>query len=213
MPRTLTAEQVEDFRDELCRVAASHFARDGYDAVTMRALAGEIGVSAMTPYRYFESKGAIYREVRARSFMRFGSRVAEAARDVADPVERLRRLFHAYLDFATDEPGAYRIMFEFEPPADAEPSPQDRALTATTWGPLLQTLQDVVDQDFAEGDPLTLAHLCWTQVHGLASLHIANRLNFERSLDELREPLVDALLTGILTRPRGKLRVESLPED
>ena len=47
MPRHLTAEQVEDFRRDLCDVAASLFASEGYDAVTMKSIAGELGVSAM----------------------------------------------------------------------------------------------------------------------------------------------------------------------
>ncbi len=204
MPRVLTVEEIRDFREDLCEVAARLFARDGYEAVTMRAIASELGVSAMTPYRYFKSKGEIYRAVRARAFVRFGERVEAAAVGQKDPIARLRALFLAYLGFACDEPGAYRIMFELEPPRDAQPSEEERALIEATWQPLLQTLDDAVNTGVVRGDASTLANLCWVQVHGLASLHISGRLTFGRSFDELFAPIFDALLHGILSRPEGE---------
>ena len=203
MPRTLTVEEIEDFRDDLCEVAARLFAAEGFDAVTMKAIADELGVSAMTPYRYFDGKGAIYREVRARAFELFGARVRAALAGDPDPVARLERLFSAYLEFARESPGAYRIMFELTPPPDAEPGPRDREAAEHTWNPLLSTLEDAVAQGRVAGDPLTLANLCWVHVHGLASLDIAQRLTFGRDFDELRQPLFHALLHGILTRPEG----------
>ncbi|MDJ0788399.1 MAG: TetR/AcrR family transcriptional regulator [Myxococcota bacterium] len=201
MPRTLTAEQVQDFRHELCDVAAQRFARDGYDAVTMRELAADLGVSPMTPYRYFEGKADIYKEVRTQAFARFAARVADAAAGVSDPLHRLRALFHAYLGFALDEPGAYRIMFELEPPKDADLDHEAPEPSGDAWSPLLQTLEEAAKAGLVEGDPLTLANLCWVHVHGLASLHIAGRLRFDRCFDDLVEPLFHTQLHGILSRP------------
>ncbi len=201
MPRALTHEQIQDFRQQLLQVAADRFAEEGYDAVTMKAIGGALGLSAMTPYRYFESKAAIYREVRVQAFQRFGRRTREAAAGEPEPIARLRRLFEAYLQFALDEPGAYRIMFELEAPQDAEFGADEEAHAAQTWTPLLTALEDAAEAGLVRGDPSTLANLCWVQVHGLASLQIAGRLQFERSFGDLLDPLFDALLHGILARP------------
>ncbi|MDP1643818.1 MAG: helix-turn-helix domain-containing protein, partial [Phenylobacterium sp.] len=54
MPRVLTESDVADFRDRLCEVAEQLFAERGPEAVTMRQLASALGVSPMTPYRYFK---------------------------------------------------------------------------------------------------------------------------------------------------------------
>ena len=56
MPRVLSESDVADFRERLCDVAEKLFAEKGPDAVTMRQLASELGVSPMTPYRYFADK-------------------------------------------------------------------------------------------------------------------------------------------------------------
>ncbi|MGZ6016095.1 MAG: TetR/AcrR family transcriptional regulator, partial [Phenylobacterium sp.] len=82
MPRVLSDTDVADFRERLCEAAERLFAERGPDAVTMRQLAAELGVSPMTPYRYFEDKDDILAAVRANGFTRFAIAL-ETARDGA----------------------------------------------------------------------------------------------------------------------------------
>ena len=78
MPRVLSKDDVADFRDRLCEVAARLYAVKGVGGVTMRELASALGVSAMTPYRYFHDKEEIFggrSHARLRPFRRsFGKR-------------------------------------------------------------------------------------------------------------------------------------------
>ena len=69
MPRITTPADVTEFRNRLCEVAAQLFAEKGYEGFNMRELAGRLGISTMTPYRYFKDKEAILSEVRARAFL------------------------------------------------------------------------------------------------------------------------------------------------
>ncbi len=203
MPRSLTEAEVQSFRDELCHVATRLFAEKGFDGLTLRALAGELGCSPMTPYRYFENKADIFHAVRTDAFRRFGARVEDAARPHGDPLVRLRALFHAYVRFALDEPHAYRIMFQLEQP-ETPPSEEDKAVTASTWAPLHETLEQAVAEGLLVGSPEVLAHLCWVQVHGLVSLHLSGTLNFGPTLESLLEPAIELLLNG--STPRAPAR-------
>ena len=45
-----------------------------------------------------------------------------------------------------------------------------------------------------EGDPREIAHGVWVSMHGLLTLHAANQLVHGMSLDELLQPLLQALL-------------------
>lgn len=57
MPRApLTAQQVAAFRARALTVAHRLFQTDGLAGLTARALAAELNVSPMTPYRYFGSR-------------------------------------------------------------------------------------------------------------------------------------------------------------
>ena len=69
----------EAYRLELCRGCFELFARRGYGALTMRHIAGELGVSTGTLYHYFDSKEDLFRKMLA----------ALAARDVTEAVVAL----------------------------------------------------------------------------------------------------------------------------
>lgn len=65
-PRPLCPEEIESFREGLCRVATRLFAERGVEGVTLRALARELGCSPRTPYRYFRNKDEIFLAVRVQ---------------------------------------------------------------------------------------------------------------------------------------------------
>ncbi|MEO8927755.1 MAG: helix-turn-helix domain-containing protein, partial [Caulobacteraceae bacterium] len=99
MPKNLTDLDIADFRERLCDAAERLFAEHGTEAVTMRQLAAAIGVSSMTPYRYFKHKDAILAAVRARGFDRHAEALERAYRDT--PAEgRAAAIGAAYVRFA-----------------------------------------------------------------------------------------------------------------
>jgi AcrR family transcriptional regulator len=184
VPRAaLRPDEIDAFRRRVADAATRLFARDGYEAVTMRSVAE--AVSAMTPYRYLAGKEELFALVRAEAFRRFADRLeAELARAGSDPMERLRRLKQAYVAFALDEPDAYRIMFELrqpDPAGDDELAAQSRR----SFGALHRTVTEAVTAGALDGDPLTLAHLLWASTHGLVSLHLAGKLTMGRSVTAL----------------------------
>jgi AcrR family transcriptional regulator len=183
--RQLTSSEIEAFRRRAVAAATRLFADRGFEAVSMRQLAAELGCSAMTPYRYFASKEELFARVRTEAFRRFADRQARAAADGADARDRLRRLGQAYIDFALDEPEAYRIMFALEQaPSDAYPELEAEQRRAISY--LHAAARELVAAGLMDGDPLSLAHVLWGQVHGLVTLHLAGKLIMGRSLAELR---------------------------
>ncbi len=195
MPRPVLApQQLERFRQRLCAVALRCFSTDGYEGVTLRALARELGCSYATPYRYFRDKLEIFAAVRALAFERFAAALEVGAEAETDPERRLRALGAAYLRFAREEPQAYRIMFQLDQPADAHPEYAAKELRA--WEILREAVARAVESGVFRGDPTTIAHVMWAGVHGLASLHLAGKLVLGRDADGLAAPMLDALFTA-----------------
>src|SRR6516162_5823374 len=112
MPRVLTQTDVADFRERLCEAATRLFDARGREGFTMRELANELGVSAMTPYRYFRDKDEILAAVRARAFTRFAEALELAITTPGDAQAKAGAVYEAYVAFAFGEPASYRLMFD-----------------------------------------------------------------------------------------------------
>jgi AcrR family transcriptional regulator len=198
MPRAaLTHDEIQAFRERICAAAAHLFAASGYEAVTLRAIAAELGCSPMTPYRYFSGKDEIFALVKAAAFGRFADAQERAACAIEDPTERLAALGRAYLFFAVDEPDAYRIMFELrQGPAADQPELQSEGERA--WRPLRDGVAGAIEAGVLEGDVDTVAHVFWAGVHGLASLYLAGKLELGRTLEALVPALMGTLFRGNL---------------
>lgn len=180
MPRVaLAPDDITAFRQRATDVATTMFARQGYDALTMRAVADALGVSAMTPYRYVANKAELYALVRASAYARFADFLAPAAAH-AEPLDRLRVLKARYVRFALEHADAYRIMFELRQPDHADLTREARRAFAC----VLDAVTHAIDHGALAGEPLTVAQLLWASTHGLVSLHLAGRIS-ARALEQL----------------------------
>lgn len=196
MPRSaLSRVEIEAFRDRIREAAAHLFASAGYPAVTMRAIAAEVGCSAMTPYRYFASKEDIFAAVRAEAFRRFADAQERGVRGIEDPEQRLRALGRVYADFARRDRDSYRLMFELgQAPAPDHPELVREGERA--WRVIRDSVAKAIDAGVLRGDPDTVAHVFWAGTHGLVSLELAGKLQLGRTVDDLIDPMADTLIRG-----------------
>jgi AcrR family transcriptional regulator len=190
--KPLKEDDIAEFQDRICDVAADLIAENGFEGLTLRRLAGELGCSHTTPYRYFESKEDIFLAVRARCLDRFAAHQEAAARGPTAEA-RLRALGRGYVSYARRQPAAFRISFQLDQPAAPDHEPLQLA-SARAWAVLHSAVQDATDEGTIVGDVDTFAHLIWSAVHGIASLHLADKLRQGRSTGALVEPMLDALL-------------------
>lgn len=202
MPRpALSDDAIGEFRKRICDVSVRLFVEQGYEGFSLRALAAELGCSHTTPYRYFADKDAIFAAVRAECFRRFASFLRARLREDADPIDRLRLLARAYFDFASDQPSAFRIVFELGQPHPTE-SPEVAEAGADAWSVLYDVVRDAIDAGALEGSPLEVAHTMWAGIHGVATLHLAQKLVAGRSADATLEAMTEALVRAHVRAPR-----------
>jgi AcrR family transcriptional regulator len=185
MPKTLSQEDLEAFRTRLCNIAEKLFAAHGPDGVTMREMADALGVSSMTPYRYFKDKDDILAAVRTRAFNRFAAAM-ESARAKPHPG-------NPYLDFALANPAAYRLMFDVSQPTYAEypelVQAMERARLTMGGG-----LRELAASGRFSGDVELAAYVYWSTMHGAVMLELAGLLEGSK-LDarKIAQPAVEAL--------------------
>jgi AcrR family transcriptional regulator len=189
MPRAaLSQSELDQFREALCAHATRLFAEQGYEGVTMRALATSLGCSPMTPYRYFENKAEIFDAVRSAAANRFAHALEDSLSGLTSHRARLRALALAYVRFALDEPHAYRIMFELD--QDQRPDTR-REDERRGWYVMHTAIEEAIADGVIAGEPNIVAHLLWSGVHGLVALHLSGMLQLGRGLEELVEALME----------------------
>jgi AcrR family transcriptional regulator len=175
MPRVLSETDVADFRDRLCEAAERLFAAKGPDAVTMRQLAAELGVSPMTPYRYFQDKEDILAAVRANGFNRFADALEEARAKGGSPSARGAAVGEAYLNFAFGHPHTYKLMFELDQPHE-ENYPELVAAGKRARQTMTGYVDDQVANGVFKGDPASIGLMFWAATHGAVVLELAGKL-------------------------------------
>jgi AcrR family transcriptional regulator len=190
--RPLTEADKAAFRDRMCDVAEMKFSQHGFQAVTMRDLAAGMGVSSMTPYRYFKDKDEILAAVRTRAFRRLADAMdaAEAKLSTSDWIQP----GEAYFEWAMANRDAYRLMF-IEPPAKRYPElgaamHRARATMAAGW-------RRAQAQGRFNGDVEDAAHMCWTATHGVLVLELSGMLRPPVQARSIAMRAIDAIARGL----------------
>jgi AcrR family transcriptional regulator len=195
VPRVLTENEVSDFRERLCAAAERLFAERGPQGVGMRQLAAELGVSPMTPYRYFKDKDDILATVRASGFDRFADALESAMGTSRDPVEQAAAVGDAYFRFALDHSAAYKLMFDLDQPTEANYPDLVRA-TDRAKRTMTDYIGRLVEAGVLAGDQNLIAHVFWATIHGLVVLHLAGKLPGPVDVETLRDESFRALFSS-----------------
>lgn len=168
-------------RDQAIRAARDLAESDGWPAVTVRRLAGMLGVTQPVLYSVFASRQALIDAVALSGFSDIAAALEAAD---ASPMARMR----AYLDFAAAHPRLYEAMFSLPSglafAADGTPGPLRRAFSA-------------IRGTFPDADG-TRAEVAWSALHGLATLQAGGRLR--ASAVQARLDLAHRMLTQQETR-------------
>ena len=200
MPRVLTSADLADFRGKLIAAATRIFAEKGREGFTMREVAAELGVSAMTPYRYFKDKGEILAAVRANAFDRFAEALENAYAGHSDPVSRSGAVGEAYVNFAFKERASYRLMFDMSQPDEADYPELVRASTRARRT-MTDYVRGLVDAGVLAGDPILIGHVFFATLHGAVVLQLAGKLGEECSFETISREAFRALIAGFA--PKG----------
>lgn len=175
MPRVLSETDVADFRERLCGVAEKLFAERGPDAVTMRQLASELGVSPMTPYRYFADKEDILAAVRTNGFNRFAQALETAYASTQGAKAKGAAVAEAYMTFAFEHPQTYKLMFDLNQPNEAN-YPDLVAATHRAHATQTAYVKALVADGVLAGDAGEIGRMFWAATHGAVGLELAGKL-------------------------------------
>ena len=160
-----------NLREALLKQAVLTVREDGVDALSLRELAREVGVSHAAPRRHFADRQALLNALAQAGFERLGRELggASAARDEHDEFEaRLQRCAHAYIGFATRDVALLELMF-----AGKHDEAVDRS-AREAFDPVLRLiLQGQDERALEDSDPERVGLMLLSTIHGIAALRNA----------------------------------------
>jgi AcrR family transcriptional regulator len=165
----------EEMRRLILQTAMRLFTERGFESVSIRNIAEEIEYSPATIYLYFKDKNELLHHLHEEGFRILHIQMQRIAQ-LGDPLEKLMALSKVYIDFGLNHPEMYDLMFILNAPMNY--LEEDEAWTEGEG--TFKFLVDVIiacqqEGRFAGKNPLQLALMCWSFVHGLVSLEIRHR--------------------------------------
>jgi AcrR family transcriptional regulator len=195
-----------DLHRKILDASVELVAEQGVRGVSFREVARRAGVSHQAPYHHFGNYQGILEAIAKEGFGQLAATMAAAAE--AGPGHSMQALVAsgvAYVRFAREHVGHFRVMFQ-QSLIDLQhlTPPMDEAVRT------YQTLVDLVVSARQEGygrelDEPVMVTLCWSIVHGLATLLVEGTLPpppWEEVTEERLVELVLAGLGGLFVRSR-----------
>ncbi len=181
--------------DQAAVVAAAARLADaeGWDGVTLAALAAHLGIRTPSLYNHVPGQEGLRRELALLGARELAARLGRAAIGKAGD-EAILALAHAYRAFARERPGLYAA-------AQRAPAPDDRALAAAS-AEILAVLRAVLEP-YGLRDEADLLHTvrAWRSLlHGFVSLEAAGGFGLPLDLDESFARLVRLFIAGLPRR-------------
>jgi AcrR family transcriptional regulator len=200
-----STEDATDLRQRILDASEQLLETEGLAALSMREVARRSGVTHQAPYHHFADRETILAELVTSGFQEMARRMAQANAQHAsgDPMGAVIDSGQAYVGFAIDHPGVFRIMFRSEV-VDLTRFPAARQAGEDAY----RELEKMVMLTHGEAASEILAAVYWGQVHGLASLIVDGPIGQQLgSVPERRAFMHEALTQFarfMLGRPRSR---------
>jgi AcrR family transcriptional regulator len=192
--RDRRAERHQETVEEILTAAWRLARAEGLAGLSLRELAGEVGMRPQSLYTYFDSKNAIYDAMFAQGCRQFAERQPRAEL-VGDARADLRVIGRFFVQFCGEDPVRYQLMFQRTIPG-FEPTAASMAISIESLAVIERHLASVGIDDPRDVDLYTAIGT------GLADQQISNDPGGDRWI-RLIDDAVDMYVDHVTSRVRA----------
>lgn len=205
MVRPTLKKQIPNLQEAIQETAWKQIAEFGAPALSLRAIARELKITAPAIYNYFPSRNDLVTALIVDAYTSLGDSQKSTLENMSkkDGLARFSALGIAYRDWAVTYPQRYQLIFGT--PIPNYDAPEDTTTPAAAWAllPLIETIQALYDEgnlqverlakpsaklksmleawrqftgNVAETEALYIAYVVWSRVHGLVMLELGGQL-------------------------------------
>lgn len=208
-----------DTEEQIVTAARTILTDEGLPSVTLRAIAGRVGMTAPALYRYVASRDEIVQRMCEAICADLADRLSVAVGDAGDqlPLDRAIALIRAYRAWAVERPEEFTLVFtssepgvlDFWDPARIPDDPVSQAFIGVAVG-LLADLDSDLDSDLAgavNAVDLSMPEVRWAigwwqRLHGAVMLEVHRRFPFSTATGDLVfDTMLDDLVADVRRLP------------
>lgn len=195
------AKEKEELRQEILNAARELFAQEGYENVTMRKIAEKIDYSPTTIYLYFQDKEELCRSICEETSAKLVKQFEGIMAAASDPIEQLRRVALAYIEFGLSHPNHYKVTF-MGAGYHRRVEVDKLQFQGSMGGKCFMHLRTIVENCVRQGkirpvDVDATSQALWAMVHGITSLLITHPhfpwVDKERLIEQVIEVMIEGL--------------------
>lgn len=205
MVRPTLKKQIPNLQEAIKETAWKQIAEFGAAALSLRAIARELKITAPAIYNYFPRRDDLVTALVVDAYTSLGDSQKSTLESMSkkDAATRFSALGIAYRDWAVTHPQRYQLIFGT--PIPHYNAPEDTTTPAAAWAllPLMQTIQAIYAEgnlrverlakltpqlksmletwkqftgNIVETEVLYVAYVVWSRVHGLMMLELGRQL-------------------------------------
>ena len=189
----------DEIREMAINAAAKIVETDGFQSLTARKVAAKIGYTVGTLYHVFRNFDDLVIHLNAQTIDEMAALIQKKVGKKRNPEVRIRTMSDVYVNYATDHPDRWRLVFEHQAPRGL-PTPE-----------LMKVRRDVMFEMVAENlrelspnhIPQEIAHTAtalWSGIHGICILALTGKLYLGGAFSMAK--LVDTLIDSVLNEFR-----------
>ncbi len=180
----VTPERIES-------VAAQVVDQDGWDTLTLSAVASQLGVSVPSLYKHVDGMAGVRRRVTVRAVVELADRLTTAAMGRAGS-DVLWPLAQAYRLFAVEHPGQYAATI-------VAPAVDDTEHAAASGRVLMPVLAMIAGYGVPADRSIDAARFIRSSLHGFVSLQLAGGFGLPDDVDASFEAAIAAIDRALRT--------------
>jgi AcrR family transcriptional regulator len=155
-----------NLKQDLLKAAEKRIHEGGLEALSLRKLASDVGVTTMATYHHFANKKALLVQVAINGFNDLEQRVSTAVAKAKSPADAVDRIMQGYYAFARERPHVYHLMFGQEMNKEKQTIPEFKQAAQRGLRVVAHAAKTHMDQSGHETDLDAIGLCFWAILHG-----------------------------------------------
>ncbi|MFV1883575.1 MAG: TetR/AcrR family transcriptional regulator [Balneola sp.] len=195
------SEEEKSLREKILDTSRRFLFTKGYNSLSMRKIANEVGASATSIYLYFENKDHLVHTLIEESVEELSVAIERSAAQKLATIDKFEAIIRGYVNFAISNPEKYQVIY-IALSSEVSRYPKEKFRKARRGYALLESvIRTGTEEGLMEHDePMIAAYSIWAQLHGVISVVFNQRLDSRINRDKFIEESIEQIVQGFLVR-------------